>query len=204
MSVYFYARVSTKEQNLARQLEAAKEYREIDQVFADKESGKNFDRPEYQRMKGLLLPGDEVLVKSLDRLGRNKEATKEEIKWFKHQGVTLRVLDLPTSLIDFHGQEWIGDMVNNILIEVIASFAEEERRRIRERQREGIDAMPVVNGKRVSAKRGTSYGRPVIEMPEFENLAQKQKDGLLTVGECCKMLGISRSTWYNRMRNVGA
>jgi DNA invertase Pin-like site-specific DNA recombinase len=75
---YFYARVSTKEQNLARQLEAAKSYSSaFDKVFSDKQSGKNFDRPEYQKMKSILVAGDEIVVKSLDRLSRNKTALKK-------------------------------------------------------------------------------------------------------------------------------
>jgi DNA invertase Pin-like site-specific DNA recombinase len=114
--IYFYARVSTKEQNLARQLEAAKAYKDVDRVFSDKQSGKNYERTEYQAMKSILVRGDEVVVKSLDRLGRNKDATKAEIQWFKEHGVVLRILNVPTSLIEFKGQEWIADMVNNILI----------------------------------------------------------------------------------------
>ncbi len=193
--IYFYARVSSKDQNLARQLEVAKGYKEIDKVFCDKQSGKNFEREQYQKMKTILTPGDEVVVKSLDRLGRNKEATKEEIKWFKENGIALRILNLPTSLIDYQGQEWIMDMVNNILIEVLASYAEQERIEIKQRQAEGIAA------KRAS---GTwdEYGRPKKEIHGFEKFLQKQKDGELSVNECCQQLGISRSTWYSRAREM--
>ena len=80
---YFYGRVSSKDQNLARQLESAKKYKDIDQVFTDKQSGKNFDRDGYQAMKAILEPGDEVVIHALDRLGRNKEAIKEELACFK-------------------------------------------------------------------------------------------------------------------------
>lgn len=201
--IYFYARVSTKEQNLDRQLEAAKNYRNVDRVFSDKVSGKDFDRPEYIEMKAILRPGDEVIVKELDRLGRDKEGIKDEIRWFKEQGVTLRILDVPTTLIDFQGQDWIADMVNNILIEVLGAMAQNEREKTRRRQREGIDSMQVVNGKRVSAKTGTTYGRqPIALSDDFEKFLKKQKDGLLTVSECCKELGISRATWYNRVAEV--
>lgn len=193
--IYFYARVSTEEQNLARQLKVAKGYKNIDEVFCDKQSGKNFDREQYQKMKAVLKSGDEVFVQSLDRLGRNKEATKEEIKWFKENGVTLRILSLPTSLIDFQGQEWIMDMVNNILIEVLASYAEQERKEIRKRQAEGIAA------KRASDT-WDEYGRPKKEIHGFEKFLQKQKDGELSVNECCQQLGISRSTWYSRAREM--
>lgn len=201
--IYFYARVSTKDQNLARQLETAKSYKKIDRVFCDKQSGKNFERKEYQNLKETVVTGDEVIIKSLDRLGRNKEATKDEIKWFKDNGVALRILNLPTSLIDYQGQEWIMEMVNNILIEVLASYSEQERIEIRERQREGLDAMPIVNGKRVSSKTGNEHGRPVIHLDDsFKKFLKKQKDGEMSVSECCEQLGISRATWYNRVREV--
>lgn len=193
--IYGYVRVSSKDQNLARQLEAMKSYKNVDKLFCDKQSGKNFDREAYQQMKEILVQGDEVIVKSLDRLGRNKEQTKEEIKWFKENGIALRILNLPTSLIDYQGQEWIMDMVNNILIEVLASYAEQERNEIKVRQAEGIAA------KKASGN-WEDYGRPRKEPADFEKFLKKQQDGELTVSECCKQLGISRATWYNRMKEV--
>ena len=196
--IYFYARVSSKDQNLDRQLEAAKAYKNIDEVFCDKQSGKNFDRPEYQRLKSAVVGGDEIIIKELDRLGRDKDGIKEEIKWFKDKGVTLRILDVPTTLIDFQGQDWIADMVNNILIEVLGAMAQNEREKTHKRQREGIDAMRVIDGKRVSAKTGRAYGRPSsVADSEFEKFLKKQKDGLMSISECCRELGISRTTWYN-------
>lgn len=200
---YFYTRVSSKDQNLARQLQEAKAYKDIDEVFCDKQTGKNFDRPEYTRLKSILKKGDEVIIKEMDRLGRNKEATKDEIKWFKESGVTLRILELPTTLIDFNGQEWIADMINNMLIEVLTSIAEQEVKKIDKRRAEGIAAMPIVNGKKVSAKKGTTYGRQAIVLSDdFPKLLKKQKDGKMTVKECCEQLGISRATWYNRISEV--
>lgn len=198
--IYFYTRVSTKDQNLARQLEDVKAYKNVDEVFCDKQSGKTFNRPEYQRLKSIVQKGDEVIVKEMDRLGRNKVATKEEIKWFKDNGVILRILELPTTLIDFNGQEWIADMVNNMLIEVLTTIAEQEVKKIDKRRAEGIAAMPIVNGKRVSTRKGTTYGRQAISLgDDFEKFLKKQKDGEMTVDECCKELGISRRTWYNRV-----
>jgi DNA invertase Pin-like site-specific DNA recombinase len=202
--IYFYTRVSTKEQNLARQLEDAKSYKNVDEVFCDKQSGKTYERPEYERLKSVVREGDEVIVKEMDRLGRNKAATKDEIKWFKDNGVTLRILELPTTLIDFNGQEWIADMINNMLIEVLTTIAEQEVKKIDKRRAEGIAAMPIVNGKRVSVKTGRTYGRQAISISDdFEKFLKKQKDGEMTVAECCKELGISRSTWYNRVSEAG-
>jgi DNA invertase Pin-like site-specific DNA recombinase len=203
--IYFYTRVSTKDQNLARQLADATSYKNVDEVFCDKQSGKTYDRPEYERLKSIVCKGDEVIVKEMDRLGRNKEATKNEIKWFKDNGIILRILELPTTLIDFNGQEWIADMINNMLIEVLTTIAEQEVKKIDRRRAEGIAAMPVVNGKKVSTKTGNTYGRPTVgTVDEFEKFLKKQKDGEMSVAECCKHLKISRSTWYNRVAEIGA
>lgn len=198
MSEWFYGRVSTKEQNLERQLVVARQYKNIpsENVYCDKQSGKNFDRTEYQKLKDMVKPGDEVIVKELDRLGRNKDEIKAEIAWFKDNGVTLRILDVPTTLIDFQGQDWIRDMVNNILIEVLGAMAEQEREKIIKRQREGIDAMPVVDGKRVSLKTGRTYGRKVTPVIEYEWYAERVASGDMTVTDACGALGISRSKWY--------
>lgn len=193
--IYFYARVSTVEQNLARQIEAAKKYKGVDEIFSDKMSGKNFNRVEYQRMKSMLQRGDEVVVKSLDRLGRDKSLVKDEIQWFKEHGVKLRILDIPTTLIEMDGQEWVGDMVTNILIEVMASVAEQERMMIRERQREGIEA---------KRKSGTwdEYGRPKKNTDGIEDYWLAYKSGEMTREDCCKALGISPRTLYNRAKEL--
>ena len=193
---YGYGRVSAKDQSLARQLAALKAYApdlDDDHIFTDKQSGKNFNRKQYIKLKSILLPGDEVLVEELDRLGRNKA-----------HGVIVRVFDIPTTLIDFQGQDWVADMVNNILIEVLGAVAEQERKKIRKRQAEGIKAMPVVNGRRVSAKTGRGFGRPAreLDMDEFKGLLQKQREGLITVRDACRQLGISRPTWYEKVRKV--
>ena len=193
--IYFYARVSTVEQNLARQIEAAKKYKGVDEIFSDKMSGKNFNRVEYQRMKSMLQKGDEVVVKSLDRLGRDKNLVKDEIQWFKEHGVKLRILDIPTTLIEMEGEEGVGDMVTKILIEVMASVAEQERMMIRERQREGIEA---------KRKSGTwdEYGRPKKNTDGIEDYWLAYKAGEMTREDCCKALGISSRTLYNRAKEL--
>ena len=194
---YFVARVSTKEQNLARQLKVARERFDIpdENVFCDKASGKDFNRPEYQRMKTILKPGDEVIVKEFDRLGRNKDETKKELEWFKQHGVIVRILDVPTTLLDFKEQTWVSEMINNILIEVLGTIAEQERNKIRQRQAEGIAAMPVVNGKKISSKTGRPTGRP--QKPVKYVL----EDGE-TVKEACERLGISRTQWYRAKKGA--
>ena len=175
---YFYGRVSAKDQNLGRQLEEAKK-QNCDIIFTDKQSGKDFNRPEYQRLKETVVAGDEVIIKELDRLGRNKEEIKAEIQWFKEHDVTLRILNVPTTLIDFQGQDWIKDMVNNILIEVMGAIAEEERNKIKERQKEGIA---------VAKQQGVKFGRPKLDI--------EPKPADETISEYCKRVGISRNTYY--------
>lgn len=130
--VYGYIRVSTKEQNIDRQLIALIE-NNVDErnIIMDKESGKDLNREGYQLLKtGLLRPGDTLVIKSLDRLSRNKCDIKKELEYFKENGIRLKVIDLPTTMLDLpDGQEWVMEMVNNILIEVLGSIAEQERDR---------------------------------------------------------------------------
>ena len=199
MKRYFYGRVSSKDQNLARQLESAKAYKDIDRVFTDKQSGKDFDRDGYQEMKSVVERGDEVVVHALDRLGRNKEAIKEELAWFKSNGVILRIRNVPTTLIEYpEGQEWVMDMVNNIMIEVLGAFAEQERENIRKRQEEGIEAMPVdEEGYKVSRKTGRRMGR------EAKDVDLVLIDGE-SVAAACRRLGIGRTTYYRKLREAEA
>lgn len=193
--IYHYCRVSTKDQNLDRQIDALAAYKPADRVFYDKQSGKDFEREQYQLMKSIARRGDEIIVKELDRLGRNKDGIKAEIEWARQNGVTLRILDLPTSLIDFQGQDWIGDMVNNILIEVLGSIAEQEREKIKRRQAEGIAAKKA---------RGDwdNYGRPEKVVDDFPTYLSRVERGELTVTEACKALNVSRSWWYAKARTV--
>lgn len=203
--IYAYLRVSTKEQNLERQLIAVKEYRADllnENIYSDKQSGKNFKRPAYEELKKKLQQGDELIIKELDRLGRNKKMVKEELAWLKDNGIIVRILNLPTTLIDFQGQEWIFDMVNNILIEVMSTLAEEELEKREKRQKEGIAAMPIIDGKRVSMLTGNPMGRPANDYPDFLKFLEKTKKGELSVSEGCRQLGISRTHWYRLCKGV--
>lgn len=204
---YFYGRVSGKDQNLARQIESAKNYKGIDVIFTDKQSGKDFKRDGYQEMKAVLQPGDEVVVHSLDRLGRNKEGIKEELAWFKEHGIIVRILNVPTTLIEYpEGQEWLMEMVNNILIEVLGAFAEQERENIRKRQAGGIAAMPRdEKGRRISTKpgkEGRTYGRKEKRPENFEAVLRRQKNGEITLKEALKEAGVGRTRWYELAREI--
>lgn len=203
--IYAYLRVSTKEQNLERQLIAVKEYRASmldENIYSDKQTGKNFNRPAYEALKKKLRPGDELIIKELDRLGRNKKMIKEELEWFRKNKIIVRILNLPTTLIDFQGQEWIFDMVNNILVEVMTSIAEEEVTKREIRQKEGIAAMPIVDGKRTSMITGRPMGNPGKDLKDFPKFFGKTKKGELSVAESCRQLGISRTHWYRLCKST--
>ena len=180
-----YARVSSREQNLDRQIIALKEYVPEENIVIDKASGKDLMRPGYQALKGALglRKGDILYIKSLDRLSRNKEDIKNELQWFKQNGITLKVIDLPTTMVEIgEGQEWIRDMINNILIEVLSSIAEEERRTIRQRQKEGIDA---------AIAKGVKFGRRDKGFPEgWELCYLRYKTGEVKRSYVMKQLGI--------------
>lgn len=133
---YYYARVSSKEQNLDRQLAAFASMGASERdIVTDKQSGKDLDRSGYTALKtALLRRGDTLVVKSLDRLSRNKADIKNEVQYFKDNGIRLKILDLPTTMVDYPaGQEWVLEMVNNVLIEVLFSIAMQERETIRQR-----------------------------------------------------------------------
>ena len=199
MAKYFSARVSSKDQNLARQIAEAQKYGvPAENIFCDKITGRKKDRPEYDRMKSLLVKGDEVYFKELDRVGRDKALIKEELEWFKERGILVRVMDVPTTLIEFPaGQEWVMEMVNNILIEVLGTIAEQEWKKTKQRQREGIEAMPVVDGRKVSSKTGRGFGRPQIDV----SLDRRPNE---TVDDVCARLGISRRTYYRKLNECRA
>ena len=198
-----YARVSSREQNLDRQLMALDQYVEKDMIVADKASGKNLDRPGYQSLKigiGKLVKGDTLIVKSLDRLSRNKEDAKKELQYFSAIGVRVKILDLPTTMADIsEGQEWVLDMINNILIEVLASIAENERLTIRSRQVVGLAAMPVdeKSGKKISKKTGRCIGRPPIQFPDnWEEFYKKWKGREITAVSAMEHLALKPNSFY--------
>ena len=196
--VYGYARVSTREQNLDRQIAALRQYVTDERdIITDKESGKDFDRTGYQYLRERLIrPGDTLIVKSLDRLGRNKEQVMEELRHFRADGVRVKILDLPTTMIDLpDGQDWIVEMVNNSRIEVLASIAEQERLTIRQRQAEGIAE---------AKKQGRLLGRKKTELPtEWELVTGLWKSGSITAVQAMDRLGLKKSTFYRMVREQG-
>ena len=190
-----YARVSTARQHEDRQVQALLDYGiEERNIVVDKESGKDFNRLGYLSLKEKWLRrGDTLVVKELDRLGRNKAKIREELEWFRAEGIRVKILNVPTTLLDCEGQDWVLDMVSNILIEVMASVAEEERVKIHRRQAEGIA---------IAQERGVVFGRPVVAKPEnFEMVMALVDSGQLKAVEAMRELGVKKTTYYKMRRS---
>ena len=188
---YYYARVSTKEQNLDRQIAAFKALGASERdIITDKESGKDLERTGYQALKNAILRhGDTLVVKSLDRLSRSKNDIHNELRYFKENGIRLKVIDLPTTMMELPaGQEWVFEMVNNILIEVLGTIAEQERTTIRQRQREGIEA---------ARSKGKHLGRPPLVCPaNWNEVYASWQRGEITAKKAMELTGLKRSSFY--------
>lgn len=204
-----YIRVSTNGQNLARQKAALLKYLPEDMIVSDKKSGKDFEREGYSSLKngiGKLVKGDELYITSLDRLGRNKEETLKELQYFKENGIRLKVLDIPTTMIDIgetENQTWIIEMINNILIEVLTSLAEQERKNIKERQAQGLEQMPInpKTGKKRSLKTGRDIGRPQADYPHnWKEVYEDWKAKKITAVEAMQRAGLKKNTFYNLVK----
>lgn len=187
-----YARVSSSGQNLSRQILELEKYVSRENIVVDKASGKDLCRSGYSALRGALglRTGDTLYIKSLDRLSRNKQDIKKELEWFQENGIRLVVLDLPTTMIQITDdkQAWIIELINSILVEVLACFAENERKEIKQRQREGIEAAKL---------QGKHLGRPSISYPdEWEKYYHKWKNGDITAVLMMKELGLKRCTFY--------
>lgn len=197
---YQYGRTSTKEQHLDRQLTALNKFSkenniEIAGIFTDKQTGKNFDRPEYNFLKKRILPGDCIMVSEVDRLGRDKVSTLKELQYYKEKGVRVLILEIPTTLIDYSNMDnnlakMMMETINNLLIEMYATFAHAEMEKRERRQSEGIQA---------KKERGEwdDYGRPrAIDFEVFKVAYEKVISGDMRPFECAKSLGLKVSTFY--------
>lgn len=141
--VYGYVRVSSREQNEERQIQALTHFGvDTENIIVDKKSGKDLEREGYASLKKYVLrKGDTLVIKELDRLSRNKADIKKELEYFQEHGIRVKILDIPTTLVEFQEEQmWVIEMINSILIEVLGSIAEAERLKIRQRQAEGIEA----------------------------------------------------------------
>lgn len=210
MITYAYERVSSKDQNLERQETAIRNYRpniSDANIFRDKVTGKTFDREHYNEMKIILehlskvnATNDliEVVFEEMDRLGRDKESIKKELQWYKDRGIYIRILELPSTLVDIDSNnKWVMDMVTNILIEVYATMAQQELEKRAKRQTEGIIE---------AQKKGIKFGRQPIQLneSEFMTVYNSWKAAEINARQAMNILGIKPNTFYRRVKEYEA
>lgn len=193
-----YGRVSSKDQNEARQLKAFKDYGIDDRdIYIDKKSGKDFEREQYKLLKNILREGDLLVIHSIDRLGRNYEMIVAEWKDItKNIKADILVLDMP--LLDTRQKkDLLGTFINDLILGLLSYVAETEREKIRTRQREGIDI-----ALKVGTKTGKSFGRPKIEKPNnFDEVIDEWKKNNITAREAMKLLNLKPNTFYNFVKD---
>lgn len=200
MAIYGYHRTSTTEQHLDRGIRAIREFCAsrgwgLADLYTDQQTGRHFDRPEYRFMRRRLLPGDVLILSELDRLGRNKEDTLKELRYFQERGVRVMILEIPTTLLDastLHDgmASLILQTVNQMLIEMYAVFAQAEMEKRERRQSEGIQAMK---------DRGewARYGRPrKLDLRTFGQAYEQVQAGQLRPTDCMHRLGLTKPTFY--------
>ena len=193
MKRYGYHRTSTREQHLDRGIKEITAYceqnsLELEKIFTDQQTGKNFNRPRYQVLKeDVLRAGEELIITEVDRLGRNKQETLKELQYYRDNGIRVKILELPTTLMDLSK---LDNAMARMLIELYVAMAQAEIEKKEKRQREGIDA---------KKNRGEwdDYGRPAImSQKEFLEHYEKVLLGELRLFELMKQLGMSKSTYY--------
>ena len=192
-TVYGYVRVSTKEQNEDRQMIAMHEMNVEDRnIFVDKQSGKDFERPQYKKLIKRLKKDDLLYIKSIDRLGRNYEEIQNQWRLLtKEKGVDICVIDMP--LLDTRrGKDLVGTFVSDIVLQLLSFIAENERTTIRQRQTEGIAA---------AKARGVRFGRPPRPLPaNFHEVHRRWRGKEISVEEAAKECGMARSTFFFRAK----
>ena len=191
--IYGYIRVSSRDQNEDRQLLALKEVGVADRnIYLDKQSGKDFDRPQYKKLLRKLKKDDLLYIKSIDRLGRNYGEILEQWRVLtKEKGIDIVVLDMP--LLDTRrGKDLMGTFLSDIVLQVLSFVAENERTNIRQRQAEGIAA---------AKARGVKFGRPPMELPEnFHEVWRRWKLGEINGPEAARECGMPLSSYLYRAK----
>ena len=191
---FAYIRVSTREQNENRQLDSLQGLN-IDEIIVEKASGKNFvGREKYQEMKSKLRAGDLVIVKSIDRFGRNYSQICKEWESITNMGVDIQVLDMPILNTRNNQNGLTGRLITDIVLKLLGYVAERERENIKTRQAEGI----------ASAKsRGVKFGRPLLDVPkDFIRAYELYKNGLIKVKDVMSMCNIAKSTFYKYAKSI--
>ena len=193
MSTWGYIRVSSKDQNEDRQIiEIEPLVTTKDHLIIEKISGKDFNRPKYQSMKNLMNDNDTLVIKSLDRLGRNYEAIKEEWQDFKKRNIHVRVLDMPL-LNTENKDDLTANLINDVVLELLSYVAESERKNTKQRQKEGIKA---------AKDKGIKFGRPSVELPDNWNSVIKDwKAGKITAKQAMDLTGMKRTSFYKVVKS---
>lgn len=192
--IYAYIRVSTKHQNIDRQYEEIKNFNIDDKyIYIDKESGKDFDRTKYQKLIKKLKKDDLLIIKSIDRLGRNYHMILEEwAKITKTIGADIKVLDMPLLDTRTPGKNLVGNFISDIVLQVLSFVAENERVNIKQRQAEGI---------RIAKEKGVKFGRPkVVLPPNTAFIIERYFNKELTNTEAEKLIGVSRGTFFRLVK----
>ena len=186
--IFAYIRVSTREQNESRQLDALKDLN-IDEIVVEKASGKNFvGREKYQQMKALLRAGDLLIIHSIDRFGRNYTEICKEWEGLIDRGVDIQVLDMPILNTRDNQNGLTGKLITDIVLKLLGYVAEKERTNIKTRQAEGIKS---------ALANGVKFGRPKSEIPkDFIRAYELYKQGLIKVKDVMSMCNIAKSTFY--------
>ncbi len=192
--IFAYARVSTQDQNAARQVDAFLENGVLlENIFIDKASGKNFERIEYKNMKRTLRTGDICVIKSIDRLGRSYEAIKKEFKAITDKGVYIHVLDMPILNTDQElGTGLQTKFIVDIVLSILGYVAEQERAFNKQRQAEGIES---------AKKRNIKFGRPRADIKKLKIAFDLVQTGR-TITEACDIAVIKRRTYYNYLKSL--
>ncbi len=193
MSIYGYIRVSSRDQNEARQLIALKEVGVADKnILSDKQSGKDFNRPQYKKLLRKLKKGDLLYIKSIDRLGRSYEEILQQWKLLtKEKGIDIVVLDMP--LLDTRrGKDLMGTFLSDVVLQVLSFVAENERTNIRQRQAEGIAA---------AKAKGIKFGRPPLPLPEnFHEIHEAWRAKKLTLKQAANACDMPVGTFYGKAK----
>ena len=192
--VYGYVRVSTKEQNVARQIQALlSEGIEEKNIYIDRQSGKDFKRKRYQALLRKLKPGDVLMVKELDRLGRNYCEIIENWRLITMENrVDMVVLDIPMLDTRRKGDDLTGRLIADLVLQILSYVAETERRNIRQRQAEGIAA---------AKARGVHFGNPGIPLPDnFNEVVGQWRRREIPLEDALRLLGVSRSYFYRQVK----
>ncbi|WP_028778743.1 recombinase family protein [Shimazuella kribbensis] len=197
MKTFAYVRVSSKDQNETRQIETMKKEGIADRdIFVDKASGKDFERPKYQALKAVLREGDVVIFDSITRMGRNMDDTVKEYNWLVHNGIQLRFVKEPMLNTSNEYDDVMKKAIQQIVLTLLSAFAQKEREEIRSRQAEGIAT---------AKKKGVKFGRPSIEFPKDWDINYKRwKAGEITAVKCMNMLGLTKATFYRKVKEFEA